>query len=130
MSFYNRLKEQNTSETFFNALKTKLQIAQNRLKSDMMACNDSRQRHCMLYKISSYRCYDHIMKVMEKSCYYNHIIIIRHQKETELKKISCIQYAIIIFRNYIHTFSAVTNSFSGRCKFSCILRLKPLKFFV
>ncbi|VDK64075.1 unnamed protein product, partial [Onchocerca ochengi] len=45
MSFYNRLKEQNTSEPFFNALKTKLQVAQNRLKSDMMACNDSRQRH-------------------------------------------------------------------------------------
>ncbi|KAL3982635.1 RIH domain family protein [Acanthocheilonema viteae] len=45
MSFYNRLKEQNTSDAFFNALKTKLQVAQNRLKSDMMACNDSRQRH-------------------------------------------------------------------------------------
>ncbi|CAG9538689.1 unnamed protein product [Cercopithifilaria johnstoni] len=45
MSFYTRLKEQNLSEAFFNALKTKLQVAQNRLKSDMMACNDSRQRH-------------------------------------------------------------------------------------
>uniref|UniRef100_A0A1I8EE46 Inositol 1,4,5-trisphosphate receptor n=1 Tax=Wuchereria bancrofti TaxID=6293 RepID=A0A1I8EE46_WUCBA len=46
MSFYNRLKEQDTSEPFFNALKTKLQVAQNRLRSDMMVCNDSRQRHC------------------------------------------------------------------------------------
>ncbi|EJW87947.1 inositol 1,4,5-trisphosphate receptor type 3 [Wuchereria bancrofti] len=45
MSFYNRLKEQDTSEPFFNALKTKLQVAQNRLRSDMMVCNDSRQRH-------------------------------------------------------------------------------------
>ncbi|VDK72063.1 unnamed protein product [Litomosoides sigmodontis] len=45
MSFYKRLKEQNTSEVFFKALKTKLQVAQNRLKSDMMARSDARQRH-------------------------------------------------------------------------------------
>uniref|UniRef100_A0A915PLW3 Inositol 1,4,5-trisphosphate receptor n=1 Tax=Setaria digitata TaxID=48799 RepID=A0A915PLW3_9BILA len=45
MSFYYRLKERNISEPFFNALKTKLQVAQNRLKCDMMACNDSRRRH-------------------------------------------------------------------------------------
>lgn len=51
MSFYKRLKEQNTSEVFFNALKAKLQVAQNRLKSDMMARSDTRQRHCMLSKI-------------------------------------------------------------------------------
>lgn len=44
MSFYNRLKRRNVSEPFFNALKTKLQMAQNRLKSDMMACSDPRQR--------------------------------------------------------------------------------------
>uniref|UniRef100_A0A158Q836 Inositol 1,4,5-trisphosphate receptor n=1 Tax=Elaeophora elaphi TaxID=1147741 RepID=A0A158Q836_9BILA len=59
MSFYNRLKEQNTSEAFFNALKTKLQAAQNRLKSDMMTCSDSRQRHCMLSKISPCLFYEH-----------------------------------------------------------------------
>ncbi|VDO35707.1 unnamed protein product, partial [Onchocerca flexuosa] len=55
MSFYNRLKEQNTSEPFFNALKTKLQVAQNRLKSDMMACSDSRQRHSVSNSVSG-RC--------------------------------------------------------------------------
>lgn len=44
MSFYNRLKKRNVSEPFFKALKTKLQVAQNRLKSDMMACNDLRQK--------------------------------------------------------------------------------------
>lgn len=44
MSFYNRLKRRNVSEPFFKAIKTKLQVAQNRLKSDMMACNDPRQR--------------------------------------------------------------------------------------
>uniref|UniRef100_A0AAF5RY03 Inositol 1,4,5-trisphosphate receptor n=5 Tax=Wuchereria bancrofti TaxID=6293 RepID=A0AAF5RY03_WUCBA len=52
MSFYNRLKEQDTSEPFFNALKTKLQVAQNRLRSDMMVCNDSRQRHSISNSVS------------------------------------------------------------------------------
>ncbi|VDM97439.1 unnamed protein product [Thelazia callipaeda] len=42
MSFYNHLIERTVSEPFFNALKTKLQIAQNKLKSDLMACNDLR----------------------------------------------------------------------------------------
>ncbi|EJD74264.1 cation channel family protein [Loa loa] len=67
MSFYNRLKEQDTSEPFFNALKTKLQIAQNKLRSDMMACNDSRQRHCMLLQIFASRFYElRHRKVLEK----------------------------------------------------------------
>lgn len=44
MSFYNRLKRRNVCEPFFSALKTKLQMAQNRLKSDMMACSDPKQR--------------------------------------------------------------------------------------
>ncbi|VDK41879.1 unnamed protein product [Anisakis simplex] len=43
-SFYNRLRKRNVSEPFFKALKTKLQVAQNRLKSDMMACSDLRQK--------------------------------------------------------------------------------------
>uniref|UniRef100_A0A915CC30 Inositol 1,4,5-trisphosphate receptor n=2 Tax=Parascaris univalens TaxID=6257 RepID=A0A915CC30_PARUN len=52
MSFYNRLKKRNVSEPFFKALKTKLQVAQNRLKSDMMACNDLRQKPAYSTSIS------------------------------------------------------------------------------
>ncbi|KAK6750287.1 hypothetical protein RB195_002332 [Necator americanus] len=43
-SFYNRLKKKDTHEPFFKALSQRIQTAQNRLKSDMMSCNENKPK--------------------------------------------------------------------------------------
>ncbi|CAD6191298.1 unnamed protein product [Caenorhabditis auriculariae] len=43
-SFYNRLKQKDTHEPFFKAISVRIQLAQNRLKSDMMSCNESKPK--------------------------------------------------------------------------------------
>ncbi|RCN44778.1 transporter, cation channel family protein [Ancylostoma caninum] len=43
-SFYNRLKKKDTHEPFFTALSHRIQTAQNRLKSDMMSCNENKPK--------------------------------------------------------------------------------------
>ncbi|PAV80527.1 hypothetical protein WR25_22907 [Diploscapter pachys] len=43
-SFYQRLKKKDTHEPFFKAISLRIQTAQNRLKSDMMQCNDNKPK--------------------------------------------------------------------------------------
>ncbi|VDO18911.1 unnamed protein product [Heligmosomoides polygyrus] len=43
-SFYNRLKKKDAHEPFFKAISHRIQTAQNRLKSDMMSCNENKPR--------------------------------------------------------------------------------------
>ncbi|KHJ86636.1 hypothetical protein OESDEN_13605 [Oesophagostomum dentatum] len=43
-SFYERLKKKDTHEPFFKALSQRIQTAQNRLKSDMMSCSESKPK--------------------------------------------------------------------------------------
>ncbi|KJH49238.1 RIH domain protein [Dictyocaulus viviparus] len=43
-SFYDRLKKKDPHELFFKAISSRIQAAQNRLKSDMMSCNENRPK--------------------------------------------------------------------------------------
>ncbi|WKY04843.1 hypothetical protein Q1695_005670 [Nippostrongylus brasiliensis] len=43
-SFYNRLRRKDAHEPFFKAISHRIQTAQNRLKSDMMSCNESKPK--------------------------------------------------------------------------------------
>nr|pir hypothetical protein F33D4.2a - Caenorhabditis elegans [Caenorhabditis elegans] len=43
-SFYMRMKQKDIHEPFFKAILTRIQTAQNRLKSDMMSCSDSKPK--------------------------------------------------------------------------------------
>uniref|UniRef100_A0A1I7WUH0 STAS domain-containing protein n=1 Tax=Heterorhabditis bacteriophora TaxID=37862 RepID=A0A1I7WUH0_HETBA len=43
-SFYQRLKKKDIHEPFFKAISQRIQTAQNRLKSDMMSCNESKPK--------------------------------------------------------------------------------------
>uniref|UniRef100_A0A0N4WC63 RIH_assoc domain-containing protein n=1 Tax=Haemonchus placei TaxID=6290 RepID=A0A0N4WC63_HAEPC len=43
-SFYNRLKKKDAHEPFFKAISQRIQTAQNRLKSDMMSCNENKPK--------------------------------------------------------------------------------------
>ncbi|KAK6013124.1 hypothetical protein OSTOST_21618, partial [Ostertagia ostertagi] len=43
-SFYNRLRKKDAHEPFFKAISQRIQTAQNRLKSDMMSCNESKPK--------------------------------------------------------------------------------------
>ncbi|PAV87625.1 hypothetical protein WR25_26593 isoform A [Diploscapter pachys] len=43
-SFYQRLKKKDIHEPFFKAISLRIQTAQNRLKSDMMQCNDNKPK--------------------------------------------------------------------------------------
>lgn len=52
-SFYMRLKQKDIHEPFFKVILTRIQTAQNRLKSDMMSCSDSKPKPCELFVLNS-----------------------------------------------------------------------------
>ncbi|CAI2351552.1 unnamed protein product [Caenorhabditis sp. 36 PRJEB53466] len=51
-SFYMRLKQKDVHEPFFKVILTRIQTAQNRLKSDMMSCSDSKPKPSLSATVS------------------------------------------------------------------------------
>jgi hypothetical protein len=45
MTFYKRLRKRGVAEVFFKVFITKLQVAQNRLKSDMLSGTETRPKN-------------------------------------------------------------------------------------
>ncbi|UMM28392.1 hypothetical protein L5515_011260 [Caenorhabditis briggsae] len=51
-SFYMRMKQKDIHEPFFKVILTRIQTAQNRLKSDMMSCSDSKPKPSLSATVS------------------------------------------------------------------------------